>query len=81
MNRTLKQVGEKPFHVRGPINLAALDSVYNALLPKAKNLPSGLKEKLSKLYDDEEFRQSIFFNTSDNSTVGKRLEIVSKHLK
>jgi uncharacterized protein with ParB-like and HNH nuclease domain len=77
----LKQIGEKPFHVRGPINLAALDSVYNALLPKAEKLPSDLKGKLAELYGDDEFRQSIFFNTSDKSTVEKRLEIASKKLK
>lgn len=77
----LKQVGEKPFHVRGPINLAALDSVYNALLPKAKKLPSDLKGKIFKLYDDENFKRSIFFNTSDNSTVEKRLKIASDYLK
>lgn len=77
----LKQVGERPFHIRGPINLAALDSVYNALLPKAKKLPSDLKGKISKLYGDEDFKQSIFFNTSDNSTVEKRLKIASDYLK
>lgn len=77
----LAQIGEKPFHVRGPINLAALDSVYFALLPKAKKLPANLKDKISALYADEEYRQAIFFNTSDSVTVEKRLDVATKYLK
>jgi len=77
----LKQVGEKPFHVRGPINLAALDSVYSILLPKAKKLPSSLKDKMSDLYADKQYQQSIYFNTSDNISVEKRLEIAANYLK
>lgn len=77
----LKQVGERPFHVRGPINLAALDSIYYTLLPKAQNLPEKLSEKIGNLYGDEEYKQAIFFNTSDTVTVEKRLKIASKYLK
>ncbi|MBO6637311.1 MAG: DUF262 domain-containing protein [Roseitalea sp.] len=77
----LDQVGERPFHVRGPINLAALDSVYFALIPKSKKLPANLKEKISALYEDEEYRQAIFFNTSDGVTVEKRLKLAVKYLQ
>lgn len=77
----LKQVGERPFHVRGPINLAALDSVYFALLPKAKKLPTCLSEKISALYADEDYKQMIFFNTSDSVIVERRLEIAQRYLK
>lgn len=77
----LSQVGERPFHVRGPINLAALDSIYSVLLPKAKKLPKELENKIAKLYDDNDFKQSIFFNTSDSAAVEKRLEIAEKYLK
>lgn len=77
----LRQVGEKPFHVRGPINLAALDSVYHALLPRANKLPKDLKDKIFNLYNNESYQQSIFYNTSDNVTVENRMKIASKHLK
>ena len=80
-NELLKQVGERPFHVRGPINLAAIDSIYYALLPKAKNLPKNLNEKIDNLYKDESYKKSIFFNTSDTATVEERLKITSIYLK
>ncbi|MFN3235406.1 MAG: DUF262 domain-containing protein, partial [Gammaproteobacteria bacterium] len=77
----LEQVGERPFNVRGPINLAALDSVYATLLPKADDLPENLAEKLAQLYLDEGYQQSIFFNTSDNITVQARMKIAKSILK
>ncbi|MEL7212852.1 MAG: DUF262 domain-containing protein [Pseudomonadota bacterium] len=77
----LDQVGERPFHVRGPINLAALDSIYYALLPKSKKLPKDLKKKITNLYADESYKQTIFFNTSDTVTVDERLKIATKFLK
>ncbi|QGX99933.1 DUF262 domain-containing protein [Roseovarius faecimaris] len=77
----LTEIGERPFHVRGPINLAALDSVYYALLPKAKKLPSNLREKMEELYEDDDFKQCIYFNTSDTVTVEERLKIATRHLR
>lgn len=74
-------VGERPFNVRGPINLAALDSIYTVLLPKAKNLPKDLGKKIAKLYSDENYKQAIFFNTSDAVTVENRLKIAASYLK
>lgn len=77
----LNQVGERPFHVRGPINLAALDAVYTVLLPKSSKLPKNLKKKILGLYKDKKFKENIFFNTSDSVTVRERLRIAQLHLK
>ena len=80
-DQLLEQVGEKPFHVRGPINLAALDSVYYALLPKYQKLPEYLKSKVAELYLDEQYKQTIFFNTRDAITVEERLKVARSYLK
>ena len=74
-------LGERPFHVRGPINLAALDAVYTVLLPKSSKLPQNLDKKINKLYQDKKFQEFIFFNTSDSVSVRERLRIARKHLK
>ncbi len=77
----LELLGERPFHVRGPINLAALDAVYTVLLPKTSKLPKDLNGKIQELYKDENFQNSIFFNTSDAITVKERLRIAQLRLQ
>ena len=77
----VRLLGEKPFHVRGPINLAALDSIYTVLIEGKGAVPSDLRKKVDELYADEQFRESIFFNTSDAVTVKRRLEIARSKIK
>jgi uncharacterized protein with ParB-like and HNH nuclease domain len=78
--RIVEEVGEKPFHVRGPINLAALDSIFTVLLLQPDIGKDKLKAKLESLYSHKEYRQAIFFNTSDNVTVKERLRIARSEL-
>jgi hypothetical protein len=74
------QLDSKPFHVRGPLNLAAMDSVMAVLIRNSTNMPKDLKVRYSRLVADAEYRKAIFFNTSDPKEVGKRLELAQKHL-
>jgi len=74
------QLGAKPFHVRGPLNLAAMDSVMAVLIRNSANIPKDLKVRFSRLVADTEYRKAIFFNTSDPKEVGKRLELAQKYL-
>jgi hypothetical protein len=66
--------GEKPFHVRGPINLAALDSVMATLLKTRRPIPEDLRERLDTLFGNDEFRETMFYNTSDTITVETRMK-------
>jgi predicted butyrate kinase (DUF1464 family) len=70
--------GEKPFHVRGPINLAAMDSVMaNALRHKDEDFQK-FSAKFAILKENPDFQESIFFNTSDAVTIRARMQEVAK---
>lgn len=75
-----QELEEKPFHVRGPINLAALDSILSVLIRRYNSLPHDLNARVNKLLQDDEYRDSIFFNTSDAAVVHRRLEIAGRYL-
>ncbi len=76
----VKQLDPKPFHVRGPLNLAAMDSVMSVLIRNPKKIPGDLKARFEKLLADKEYRDAIFYNTSDLPEVKRRLTLAEKHL-
>ncbi len=83
ITRTLaNQLGEKPFHIRGPLNISVLDSVMAVLLehPQKTNKLKGLKEKYESLINDAEFLEAATVNTTDTKTVNTRLGIVRRAL-
>lgn len=58
----------KPFHLRGRINYAAMDSIFVAIMIMNK-VPSDIGERYEKLIKDEDFVTSATINTSDDSTL------------
>ncbi|EDQ34917.2 hypothetical protein HPDFL43_01930 [Hoeflea phototrophica DFL-43] len=76
----VKQLNPKPFHVRGPLNLAAMDSVMSVLIRQPNKIPKDLKARFEKLLVDDKYRNAIFFNTSDASVVKERLALAEKYL-
>jgi hypothetical protein len=73
--------GDRPFHLRGPLNSSVLDSVFATLLQcKKRNLPRDLSERFQKLKDDEEFTNTTFYSTSDVAVVTKRFELAREYL-
>jgi len=71
---------DKPFHVRGPLNLAALDSVMATLIKFSKKTPKDIGERFKKLLKDKKYQEVIFYNTSDNVSVESRLRIAKEFL-
>lgn len=76
----VKKLGEKPFHIRGPLNLAAMDSVMAVLIRQPSKIPGDLNARYKRLLKDEDYRQAIFFNTSDPREVELRLALAHKYL-
>ena len=74
------QLDPKPFHVRGPLNLAAMDSVMTALVRNSNRIPNDLKARYAKLLGDDDYRQAIFYNTSDPKEVENRMKLAHKYL-
>lgn len=77
----VESLGEKPFHLRGPINAAALDSVMCVLLEHYEEIaPSELSARYSNLIADEAFLECTRKNTTSAGTVRDRFEIARKYL-
>ena len=75
-----KHLDPKPFHVRGPLNLAAMDSIMAVLIRNSNKIPKDIKDRFSNLLADENYRSAIFYNTSDASIVKDRMALAEKHL-
>lgn len=75
-----KELPSRPFHVRGPINLAAMDSILGVLIANPKRIRDDLAAGYEQLLAESEYKEAIFFNTSDNVTVAKRLSLARSFL-
>lgn len=75
-HRTCKLIAdklpEKPFHLRGRINYAAMDSIFNAVACIGDN--GRLEENYQKLIKDNEFIETATINTSDGKTLYIRFQ-------
>ncbi len=74
------EFGRKPFHIRGPLNAAALDAVFATLLTAKGKLPSDLGKRYKALVADKGFAQTTFYSTSDVSVVQERFALSKKYL-
>lgn len=64
---------DKPFHLRGRINYAALDSIFNAFAVMSE-VPKDINERYEKLISDKEFIDTATINTSDDKTLYIRFQ-------
>ena len=71
-----KQLGERPFHLRQRINLAALDSVMATAVEAVDSLAPDLNSAYVELKADPDFDETVSHNTSDTTVVKHRLALV-----
>lgn len=75
----VSSVGEKPFHLRGPLNVSALDSVMSVLIENYKRLDSiDLKKQYTELLNDVDFDEYTKYNTTDSKVVIGRIDKVKE---
>ncbi len=75
------KLGSKPFHLRGPLNASALDSVFSVIIENNKGIDARtLKERYKALKVDREFNEYTSYNTTDTKTVQARIRIVKQYL-
>jgi hypothetical protein len=67
--------GERPFHIRGPLNSSALDAVFATLLGHQGKLPSDLSKRYQELKEDDTFNRTTFYSTSDLAFVKDRFDV------
>ncbi|WP_163560947.1 DUF262 domain-containing protein [Halomonas sp. NO4] len=77
----VSEIGEKPFNLRGPLNVSALDSVMSVLIENHSKLSKvSLSEKYKKLTHDDKFLEDTSVNTTDTKTVVNRISRVKEIL-
>jgi len=73
--RTCQLINErlpnKPFHLRGRINYAVMDSIFNALAT-IEVVPDDIDNRYKILIEDAEFVETATINTSDSKTLHTR---------
>lgn len=76
----VKSVGAKPFHLRGLLNVSALDSVMCVLIENYKRIEKiDIKEKYNLLLKDSRFDELTRINTTDTKTVKERIAKVKEY--
>ena len=73
-------LGNKPFHVRGPLNTSALDSVMSIAIEHLDQLPDDWDKRFKRLLQDESFHDATYYGTSDFVVLQKRFEIAKNYL-
>jgi hypothetical protein len=76
----VKHLGVRPFHIRGPLNSSALDSVFCTILENIRSLPQDLGQRYKHLLSDDEFRGATYYGTSDASVLRRRFVKADSHL-
>ncbi len=72
------QLGDRPFHLRQRINLAALDSVMATAIEFVETIDPELNCAYQELKADSKYDATVTYNTSDTSVVQERLTLVHK---
>lgn len=74
-------LGEKPFHIRGPLNVSALDSVMCVLTENYSKIAANqLATRYQSLLEDDDFSNVTQLGTTDTKTLRERMVIVRKHI-
>ena len=78
--RVHTQLGEKPFHLRQRLNLAALDAVMACSFEMSDSLNSDISSAYEQLQNDDRFIETVTHNTSDVSAVQQRFRLTHREL-
>jgi len=74
-------LGEKPFHLRGPLNVSALDSVMSVLIDNYEKIGLiDLNTKYKELRANSDFDEYTRINTTDTKVVKDRIVKVREYL-
>ena len=73
-------LGEKPFHLRQRLNLAALDAVMASAIELSESVSPKLRIAYNTLRSNEEFMEAVTHNTSDASALQRRFTLTHNAL-
>lgn len=75
-----KKLPAKPFNIRGPVNLAAMDSILGTLIRYRSKIPADISDRYTRLLADADYQEAIYISTSDATVIKERLEIAKRYL-
>jgi hypothetical protein len=73
-------LGEKPFHIRGPLNVSVLDSVFCTVLDHLDRIPKDFKKRYQALISDKRFGDHTRKSTTDATRLKERFALAKQHL-
>ena len=76
----VRRLDNKPFHIRGPLNAAVLDSVCCILLDHKGEVPDNLPERYQTLVRDESFLEGTRGSTTNTQLLKDRFSKAKEHL-
>ena len=79
-NHIVENFGEKPFHIRGPLNASALDSIMAIMIENNDRLPKNINKRFGRLLKDEDFYTATYYGTSDFIVLEKRFALAKEYL-
>jgi len=74
VKRLVDTLGDKPFHIRGPLNASALDAVLVTIIDNINRVPKNLTERYQELLSDNQFTAATFSGTSDVNVLQNRFK-------
>ena len=76
----IEHLGEKPFHVRGPLNASVLDSVFCTVVDNINKKTKNFKSRFDDLIEDEDYDKTTYESTSDKKVLQSRFEYANDFL-
>ena len=73
-------LGQRPFHIRAGLNVAAFDGVYVAFARNLQRIPADISDRYKALIDNPKFSELVSSATTDEDVVKDRLKLVEKEL-
>lgn len=75
-----KCLGQRPFHIRAGLNVAAFDGVYVAFARNLQRVPEDISDRYEALVRNPRFLELVSSTTTDEDVVRNRLELVEEVL-
>lgn len=75
-----EKIGEKAFHVRGPLNTSVFDSIFCTIINNIDKIPDDIKQRFLNLIVDKNFVELTSLATTDTKIVKERFAYVETKL-
>ena len=76
----VENLGPRPFHIRGPVNRSALESVMATVSEEYDDLPENFSERYKNMLEADEFHETTYLGTSDVVVLQRRFDITRRYL-